>query len=689
MSDKKYIDLGQVTAYAYAVEHGYTGTEEEFAIEQAQFAQNAQQVAEDRVVVREDRTHVDNVVETFTETTAPEAVQRVTTEGDTQVARVQGVGNDAVQDVTDTKDQALQDIDDAGDSEVNDIQAEGNTQVGLVRTEGTTQVGNVNTAGTTQVSAVNQAGNTQVGLVQAEGNTQVQNVEDKGQEIIDALPPNYEEDMAQVEDFLENLVKVSDTQPSSEANKLWIEDQAEEEIEVPTYEEFESLSNDVSDAKNAISQKAPLIINTASGDIASFADGADGMPIKKIVGTIVPAQSGTGDPSPNNVRPISGYTGANINDSVSNWLDADYMFDADNYSILGSYGYNYTPVFYLKPNTNYYFDLSWIDASTSFEFGNYIFAIHTNYDLTAYATKTIKTIVGGSGNKASSFTFTTGPTGAVRFLMVGADSTKLTAVKNALNHVQINLGASALPYEPFQGQTLPINWQTEAGTIYNGMITLNEDESVDLVDNGISVDLGTLTFSEYGDHCWCSTIAGVKRMSNSADQVLLACDSYKILTPRSILNSGQDKCVWMYGSTNNARLVIRNDDYIIEGHYDMSAFQASLVGVYAVFIRDTNRTYHFDNIGQLYTFLGTNNVWIDTGAITECDYPADTKLYIDGLTEPDEDMIADGLIASGKYFTVNNQLYLSTAQIAAGAQIIPGSNCTATNLVEALNALNT
>lgn len=243
MSEKTYFDLGQVTAYAYAVEHGYTGTEEEFAIEQAQFAQNAQQVAEDRVVVREDRDYVDEVVESFTGTTAPEAVQRVTTEGDTQVARVQGVGNDAVQDVTDTKDQALQDIDDAGDSEVNDIQAEGNTQVGLVRTEGTTQVGNVNTAGTTQVSVVNQAGNTQVGLVQAEGTTQVQNVEDKGQEIIDALPPNYEEDMAQVEDFLENLVVVSDTQPESESNKLWIEDQAEEEIEVPTYEEFEAVSN--------------------------------------------------------------------------------------------------------------------------------------------------------------------------------------------------------------------------------------------------------------------------------------------------------------------------------------------------------------------------------------------------------------------------------------------------------------
>jgi hypothetical protein len=52
-------------------------------------------------------------------------------------------------------------------------------------------------------------------------------------------------------------------------------------------------------------------------------------------------------------------------------------------------------------------------------------------------------------------------------------------------------------------------------------------------------------------------------------------------------------------------------------------------------------------------------------------------------------MIADANIANGKYFVVNNQLYLSTAAIAAGASIVPGTNCTATNLAEALNALST
>ena len=167
-----------------------------------------------------------------------------------------------------TTDELVAEINEAGETQVDNVEAVGATQVSAVNTAGatqlnavnaagTTQVGNVNTAGTTQVNAVNQEGTTQVGLVSAEGATQVQAVEDKGTEVLESIPDDYEEKMDQVNDYLENLVVVSDTQPESESNKLWFEDQAEEEIEVPTYEEFEALSDDVSNASNAISALQP------------------------------------------------------------------------------------------------------------------------------------------------------------------------------------------------------------------------------------------------------------------------------------------------------------------------------------------------------------------------------------------------------------------------------------------------
>lgn len=64
-------------------------------------------------------------------------------------------------------------------------------------------------------------------------------------------------------------------------------------------------------------------VETASGAIVSITDGADNIPLKSCVVTMLPIQEGTGDPSPENVRPISGYdsgtvwgTGINVWDEV-------------------------------------------------------------------------------------------------------------------------------------------------------------------------------------------------------------------------------------------------------------------------------------------------------------------------------------------------------------------------------------
>ena len=53
--------------------------------------------------------------------------------------------------------------------------------------------------------------------------------------------------------------------------------------------------------------------DTASGAVASFADGANDIPLKSLVVNIDLVQSGSGDPSPDNVRPISGWTGMTVN----------------------------------------------------------------------------------------------------------------------------------------------------------------------------------------------------------------------------------------------------------------------------------------------------------------------------------------------------------------------------------------
>lgn len=255
---------------------------------------------------------------------------------------------------------------------------------------------------------------------------------------------------------------------------------------------------------------APLIINTASGAIASFPDGADNRQIRKIVGTIVPQQA-AGTPSPENHLPISGWTGAN---------------------------------FIVSPTT---------DAA--------------------------------------------------------------------------------------DGETLSINWESEAGTIYGGAVTLNEDGSVDVV-----ATKALKTYVGDSSEGWAYSSG----WSNTATKVFYAAN-----LPNSIYRTDSDNwiagCNLFVGYSNNN---LRNATY--EGvcysgntgqtsqHYPtvrVLTSRATTVEDFKTFLSNnplqfmyylTNAlTYHFDNIGQLKTFLGTNNVWCDTGAITECTYPADTKLYID------------------------------------------------------------
>lgn len=168
---KTYI-AGTVTAYGAAVKGGYTGTYEEFCAEQAKFAENAQQVAEDRAAV-------DAAAEEFTGTTVPSAVQEVETAGAAQV--------DAVEQEGETQRGLIQE---AATGAIGNVETAGAAQVDAVQAEGTTQVGNVNTAGTTQVGNVNAAGSTQVDAVQA-----------KGTEVLNSIPSDYSELTGEVSDL--------------------------------------------------------------------------------------------------------------------------------------------------------------------------------------------------------------------------------------------------------------------------------------------------------------------------------------------------------------------------------------------------------------------------------------------------------------------------------------------------------
>ena len=312
-------------------------------------------------------------------------------------------------------------------------------------------------------------------------------------------------------------------------------------------DEAQAAAEAAGTAAEAVANKAPAITDTASGSIASFPDGAEGLPVKSLVVNIEPVQAGTGDPSPDNVRPITGWTGANV--TVSPTLD------------------------------------------------------------------------------------------------------------------------------PQDGTTIPITWQTEAGTVYGGtdeVVSGSGKKTMEIVD------LGTLNWDMYTSasnipvfyaHIDDMRISGV----NSALCSILKPTDWQTLTART------ENTICPHPSL--AIVYAATSDYT-----DAATFKAAMAGQTYVYPLATPTDFSTTPT-QIDTLLGQNNIFADCGPV-DVEYRADTKLYIKRLTGPtDDDMTADANIASGTYFMVGNNLFLSTASIAAGEAIVPGTNCTATNLAAALNAL--
>lgn len=422
------------------------------------------------------------------------------------------------------------------------------------------------------------------------------------------------------------------------------------------------ISQNASDISDLQSAKAPVIIDTASGSIASFPDGADGLPLKTLVVNIEPMQAGSGDPSPENVRPISGWTGcevANISDGekqpyFAGLLNGTYGFvDLGTLAKIGSFWRtsdgvtngipkNVLPTNMICSNSGYRY-CTWNDIG------------YQSGEIGISAGGQIAVYIGDSS---------TPPTGYLIYEL--ATPTTPTITQTQYNNLlqSFNLG----------GWLVPISWQSEAGTVYGG--TLDVTSGVLTITHGYLTDNGSLGWS----------------MNNDG--------SFYVANPLATALQDASGCACNYApfaiSFNDLNVFFRSNGLISLGRGWGSVYPSaqdlksafSSVPIQFVYKLATPIEITLTPT-QIETLLGTNNIWADCGDV-EVEYRADTKLYIQKINAPaDDDMTADTQIASGKYFIIGNNLYLSTTTIPAGDTIIPGTNCTKTDLAEALNALNT
>lgn len=336
-----------------------------------------------------------------------------------------------------------------------------------------------------------------------------------------------------------------------------------------------------------------LPTDTASGDIASITDGQNVVPVKSLKVTLEPIQSGSGTPSPSNVRPISGHTecvtgvcGVNVFDSDTMVEDGVYIANNAGVAVSSSVSTSTTYIS-VVPNASYYIKSkqtggawgAWYDANK-----NYISGITAYYD---GATDALKTKTAPSNAKYMRLTLEYNGTGDI-------------------STASINYPSTDHEYHAYDGQS----YTTTLGrTVYGGTLDVVTGELV--VDRAM-VDLGTLDWVYESARDLFEALL-VPRAKSLFDAV---CSNYQFVGSYSVMT---DKtCGYIYGY----HVAIKDSTY----GSDTIAFKTAMNGVQLCYELATPQTYQLDP--QTISLLhGNNNVWSD-GEV-ELTYNADVGLYID------------------------------------------------------------
>lgn len=380
----------------------------------------------------------------------------------------------------------------------------------------------------------------------------------------------------------------------------------------------EEINQNIENLETEDGTKAPAIMqNTSPAGIASFSDGAEDMPIKSLKCTIIPVQAGTGDPAPDNIRPITGWDGVTVVRTGKNLLNTTvYTYTKNGVTITrnsdGTYHVYGTPTgtadFNLAASVDLVVGQRYILSGCPAGGGS------NTYKLDLY-------MYGSAIDYGNGVSFISSAVSALPRIVIyeNAGAVDLTFAP------MLRLASmSDATYEPYQGSSYPISWESKAGTVYGGYVDVAKGELH--VTHGY-VDLGTLTWTNSGTaisgkNRFLANVTDLKPAGESSNIADLICTSYKTASWNDTYNGVVGDCI---GARADESRIAVFDDALSGG--SASNFKSAVSGVMLVYELTQETVIDIDPV-TISTLLGNNNVYCDTGTV-EVEYAADTKMYID------------------------------------------------------------
>ena len=344
--------------------------------------------------------------------------------------------------------------------------------------------------------------------------------------------------------------------------------------------------------------------------IISFNTDSDA-PLSIIKGNITPVQSGSGTPSPDNVRPISGFSALNVTRTGKNFLNGDKF--ADNFA--GSEFYskdtvNKTVTFANSTTTPYHkvvFEMPF-KANTQYTFIFNYTAVSVNRSLRiGYTDGTNSEIYFDTNESKSSVVVTSLSGKTVKDLYLSFLSNGVTTLY--YDECGIFEGVVTLAdFEPYNGQTATVNFgQTVYGgvaDVTNGKVTLTHgylfvDGSTSVVSVGQASGLNYVILSN----------TGIDSINTSATHPIISneFDSSTVIAIGNAYITG-------YGKTLVAILPDQTITTVAQANTWFSNNPAQFLYELATPIEISTTPVTVSSIA------GDNNIYIDTGNLTEIAY---------------------------------------------------------------------
>lgn len=373
-------------------------------------------------------------------------------------------------------------------------------------------------------------------------------------------------------------------------------------------EDYTELTEEVSNLKEDYTTilDSAYVTDTASGAIASFPDGANDVPVKSLQVNIEPVQAGTGDPSPTNIRPISGHTqavvtrcGKNLFDksNTANILNDTYISDA---TATISAGSQRCVVFIpCKPNRTYTVSRKAVQTNDRFAIG---YTTELPAVGVAVANLTLAPNRQTVGNLMS-LSVTAG--GDAKYVVVWVYWDDTT---DALDDLQIEVGSTATAYEPYNGQTvtIPLGQTVYGGTldVTTGVLTVDRAYYTTTLSTKDNVATGT-----YDQYIFYSRWTG----GYISTEVDADASIRPICNIAPYLYSNTQTSTHFYVTSTGFQV------FVPSGTAETTAVEI------AYFLKEPFEVTL--TAQEVRTLLAQNNVFADCGDTT-VEYRADTKLYI-------------------------------------------------------------